>query len=90
MTRAVNSLTRVENADYVISTAHKAKGLEWGKVQLDDDFYYDVTTNGIKISPEELRLLYVACTRAQNNLDIANIAPLISGLQTGKKVIYGS
>ena len=57
---------------------------------LDDDFYYDVTTNGIKISPEELRLLYVACTRAQNNLDIANIAPLISGLQTGKKVIYGS
>lgn len=90
LSKAVNSLTDVRDADYVISTAHKAKGLEWGRVQLDDDFYYDVTTNGIKISPEELRLLYVACTRAQDNLDIHNINGLISGLKSGKKVIYGS
>lgn len=89
LTRAVNSLSHVNDADYVISTAHKAKGLEWARVQLDDDFYYDVTTNGVKISPEELRLLYVACTRAQDNLDIDKIKDLISGLKTGKKVIYG-
>jgi len=37
-----------------------------------------------------LRLLYVACTRAQSNLDIHNIKDLISGLQTGKKVIFGN
>ena len=90
LSQAVNSLSSIENADYVISTAHKAKGLEWGKVQLDDDFYYDVTTSAVKISPEELRLLYVACTRAQNNLDIHNIKDLILGLQSGKKVIFGS
>ena len=90
LSQAVNSLSSIENADYVISTAHKAKGLEWGKVQLDDDFYYDVTTNAVKISPEELRLLYVACTRAQSNLDIHNIKDLISGLQTGKKVVFGN
>ena len=89
LTQAVNSLTAVRDADYVISTAHKAKGLERSRVQLDDDFYYDVTTTGIKISPEELRLLYVACTRGQNNLDIHHISDLISGLRSGKKVIYG-
>ena len=89
LSQAVNSLTEVNNADYIISTAHKAKGLEWGRVQLDDDFYYDLTTHGIKISPEELRLLYVACTRAQGTLDIQNIQGLISGLQAGKKVILG-
>lgn len=89
VTQAVNSLTDIKDADYVISTAHKAKGLEWSRVQLDDDFYYDVTTHGVKISPEELRLLYVACTRAQSNLDIHHISDLISGLKSGKKVIYG-
>ena len=87
--QAVNSLSDPRDADYVISTAHKSKGLEWSRVQLDDDFYYDVTTHGVKISPEELRLLYVACTRAQQNLDIHHISDLISGLKTGKKVIYG-
>ena len=90
LSQAVNSLTDVRDADYVISTAHKAKGLEWNTVQLDDDFYYDVTTHGIKISPEELRLLYVACTRAKDNLDISNISDLISGFKSGKKVIYGT
>lgn len=89
LTQAVNSLTHVDNADYVISTAHKAKGLEWSRVQLDDDFYYDVTTHGVKISPEELRLLYVACTRAQQNLDIHHISDLVSGLKSGKRLISG-
>ncbi|WP_434352600.1 UvrD-helicase domain-containing protein [Psychrobacter sp. HD31] len=85
--QAVSSLSDMDSADYVISTAHKAKGLEWSRVQLDDDFYYDVSKHGVKISPEELRLLYVACTRAQQNLDIHHISDLISGLKSGKKLI---
>ncbi len=52
----------MNHADYVISTAHKAKGLEWSRVQLDDDFYYDVTTHGVD---------------------------LVSGLKSGKKLVYG-
>lgn len=90
LSQAVTNLTDIGQADYVISTAHKAKGLEWSNVQIDDDFYYDVTAHGIKISPEELRLLYVACTRAQQNLDIHHISDLIAAIKTGKKVFYQS
>ena len=86
--QAIGSLSSLEQADYIISTAHKAKGLEWANVQIDDDFYYDVTSQAVKISPEELRLLYVACTRAKVNLDIFNIQDLVNGLKD-KKVIYG-
>ena len=85
--QAIASLSSLEQADYIISTAHKAKGLEWGRVQIDNDFYYDVTSQSVKISPEELRLLYVACTRAKDNLDIHHIQDLINGLKH-KKVIY--
>ena len=88
LNQAINSLTTLDKADYIISTAHKAKGLEWSRVQIDNDFYYDVTSQAVKISPEELRLLYVACTRAKVNLDIFNIQDLVSGLKD-KKVIYG-
>ncbi len=85
--QAIQSLANPNEADYIISTAHKAKGLEWGRVQIDDDFYYDVNNQVVKISPEELRLLYVACTRAKINLDMFHIQDLINGLKE-KKLIY--
>lgn len=89
LTQAVKKLHRIDEADYVISTAHKSKGLEWSSVQLDDDFCYDVNAQSVKISPEELRLLYVACTRGKDNLDLHHIKDLVDGLKAGKKVIYG-
>lgn len=85
--KAITSLVAPAQADYIISTAHKAKGLEWNSVQIDDDFYYDVTSQAVKISPEELRLLYVACTRGKVNLDIFHIQGLISALKD-RKLIY--
>ena len=85
---AIASLSDSQSADYIISTAHKAKGLEWQRVQIDDDFLYDVTQQAVKISPEELRLLYVACTRAKLNLDVFHIQPLLHALQADTKVIY--
>lgn len=88
LNQAINSLSTLDKADYIISTAHKAKGLEWGRVQIDDDFYYDVTSQAVKISPEELRLLYVACTRAKQNLDIFHIQDLVNALQHKRKLIY--
>ncbi|WP_019520301.1 UvrD-helicase domain-containing protein [Faucicola boevrei] len=88
LNQAIHSLTTPAQADYIISTAHKAKGLEWGRVQIDDDFYYDVNNQIVKISPEELRLLYVACTRAKLNLDMFHIQDLVNALQNGNKVIY--
>ena len=50
----------------VISTAHKAKGLEWNDVLVCSDFFEAETF----LSEEEFRLFYVACTRAKNNLHL--------------------
>ncbi|MDO4426859.1 MAG: UvrD-helicase domain-containing protein [Moraxella sp.] len=84
---ALTKQTPVATADYIVSTAHKAKGLEWERVRIGDDYLYDVTNLAVKISPEELRLLYVACTRAKSMLDIHHIGNLLSGLKN-KQLIY--
>lgn len=60
--------------DLVISTAHKAKGREWAAVTLAADF--PEPENDEPLSPEELRLLYVAVTRAQHRLDIDGVPAL--------------
>ena len=86
---AIKSLTTQTHADYVVSTAHKAKGLEWNRVQISDDFLYDINRQSIKITPEELRLLYVACTRAKEILDVHHISDLLASLVLDdKKLIY--
>jgi superfamily I DNA/RNA helicase len=54
-------------ADIVVSTAHKAKGREWGSVRLAADF------PDAPDRPEELRLVYVAATRARNRLSAAAV-----------------
>jgi superfamily I DNA/RNA helicase len=68
----VDSLRRVaaravdeSQCDVVLSTAHGAKGREWGSVQISDDFLGD---DGVIPSPGEIRLAYVAVTRAQAGL----------------------
>lgn len=55
-----------KRADIVLSTAHKAKGREWEKVKLAGDF---PDPNERDISDEDVRLLYVAATRAKKMLD---------------------
>ena len=69
--QALGSMPREEDADLIISTAHKSKGKEWDKVVLAGDFVKQ-TKNGEKPAPvpaSELRLRYVAVTRAKLNLD---------------------
>ena len=56
-----------------ISTAHKAKGREWSKVRLADDFVIpekDADGKTKSIPAEEVRILYVAATRAKNALQL--------------------
>jgi hypothetical protein len=53
----------------IVSTTHKAKGLEWPSVRLADDFAF--SPEGSPLPAEEIRLLYVAATRAQDVLDIS-------------------
>lgn len=70
-------LTRVSpeaDADYIVSTVHRAKGLEWDRVHLAGDFKFKTNDEGdLSMSPEEMRLLYVAMTRAKHLLDISEI-----------------
>ena len=64
-------------ATMVVSTAHKAKGREWDHVTLASDFdKAQGTTEDADTAEEELRLLYVAATRAQSTLD-ASMVPIL-------------
>ncbi|HEY6482749.1 MAG TPA: ATP-dependent helicase [Steroidobacteraceae bacterium] len=65
--------------DYLIlSTIHSAKGMEWDTVYLlnvvDGSFPSEFSTGRAELIEEERRLLYVALTRAQNDLIL--LAPL--------------
>jgi superfamily I DNA/RNA helicase len=79
--KALHQVVPIESADYVISTAHKAKGLEWNKVLIEDDYNYKVVKGQAQIGAEELRLLYVATTRAKQVLNVHHIQPLIHTLK---------
>lgn len=61
--------TNEKDADVVVSTAHRSKGLEWDTVILNDDFS-DITN--LLLSEEartdETNLLYVATTLARKLL----------------------
>jgi hypothetical protein len=60
------------NANIVCTTAHKAKGREWGYVVVDRDFEVSISrSSDRKASFEaELRLLYVAVTRAKTAVQL--------------------
>lgn len=66
-------MPREDNADLIVSTAHKAKGREWPVVRLANDFAGSkdrAQARGEEDVPKaELRLQYVACTRAKQHLD---------------------
>jgi hypothetical protein len=64
-------------AQLIVSTAHKAKGREWETVRIADDFREprpDPQTGEAKIRPEDAMLAYVSITRAQNVLDRDGLA----------------
>ncbi len=73
--RCVDSVSPEEGAHIILSTVHQAKGREFSKVAILDDFRtkpeFLLTFRGKDIyapAPEMLRLLYVALTRAEHEL----------------------
>ncbi len=62
----------------VVSTAHKAKGLEWDTVRIADDFAVILARAAISGDKDQLaeekRLAYVAVTRARRRLDPGPLA----------------
>ncbi|MGG7579732.1 UvrD-helicase domain-containing protein [Rhizobium sp. Nf11,1] len=69
---ALNRTVDEEKADLIISTAHKSKGREWKSVRLMDDFLRSSPTDKKNSGPDlaEMRLLYVALTRAKESLEV--------------------
>jgi hypothetical protein len=86
--RVVDGLVDERRADLVISTAHRAKGREWDRVQIADDFQEPNPqapaqgASGMDAGPvvvgglrrDEAMLAYVAVTRAQLVLDRSGLA----------------
>lgn len=65
-----------DKAEMIFSTIHRSKGMEYDNVQLADDFITKESladslnnSSALKVN-EEINLLYVALTRAQNSLFI--------------------
>jgi hypothetical protein len=70
--RACDGLVGEQYADLIVSTAHKAKGREWGRVRIATDFPEPKPTDDGEpgaIPREDAMLAYVAVTRAQRVLD---------------------
>lgn len=67
---AIEQLTdSTEQADILLTTAHKSKGKEWDNVIVADDFDIE-RIFGEVIYQQDINLLYVACTRAIKKLDV--------------------
>lgn len=67
--KAIRNLSQAEG-DCIVSTAHKSKGLEFGNVMLFNDFVWNAEDSKKPLmTSDESRLIYVAATRAINNLD---------------------
>lgn len=60
------------DADIILSTVHKSKGLEFSQVILGNDFpnfvSHDLIVNHRSLKEDEINILYVAATRAINAL----------------------
>ena len=70
----LSTVSPESEADYVVSTIHQVKGLEYDSVRIAGDFRFKTDDDGkYTMDTEEKRLLYVALTRAKRNLDITAI-----------------
>ncbi|HEX2789751.1 MAG TPA: ATP-dependent helicase [Steroidobacteraceae bacterium] len=82
--------------DYlVLSTVHSAKGMEWDTVYVlnvvDGSFPSEFATGRTELVDEERRLLYVAMTRARNELQLCVPLkfPLAQQPKSGDAHVYG-
>jgi superfamily I DNA/RNA helicase len=69
-----------QKVDVVVSTVHRAKGLEWPKVRAGDDFFgprkphlAPPDAQWILPSEAEVNIAYIAVTRAQAELDMGSL-----------------
>lgn len=77
----IEKVSKAQSYDCIVSTAHRAKGLEFKTVELGDDFFWSKDKNEKIMTLEEARLFYVACTRGMNNLNIVNMVEFFKELK---------
>jgi ATP-dependent DNA helicase UvrD/PcrA len=87
----------LHDEDYlVLSTVHSAKGMEWDTVYVlnvvDGSFPSEFATGRADLIDEERRLLYVAMTRARNELHLCAPLkfPLAQQPKNGDAHVYGA
>jgi DNA helicase II / ATP-dependent DNA helicase PcrA len=87
----------LQDEDYlVLSTVHSAKGMEWDTVYVlnvvDGSFPSEFSTGRGELIDEERRLLYVAMTRARNELHLCAPLkfPLAQQPKNGDAHVYGA
>ncbi len=89
-----NYLRRTQVPPYAarlqVSTAHKAKGREWDRVLLWDDFptWWEEgwAPFGVEPDPEEENLFYVAMTRARRHLSLAKLPTALEAIADMEEV----
>jgi superfamily I DNA/RNA helicase len=85
---ALDKQADADRARVVVSTAHKAKGLEWGVVRVATDFPAPKPDDDAKefdLSREDMMLAYVTVTRAKNHLDNEGLAWVHQAVRTPAK-----
>lgn len=86
--RAVKSIEHdAQSADITLSTAHKAKGREWNSVRLAPDFLSSRSAQDHPDAASEVRLFYVAMTRAKKQLIVD---PAILAAFTSRQKVIGT
>ena len=86
---ALKSLsTSYELAHVTLTTAHRAKGLEWPLVRLGDDFLdiYDERLDE-DVRNDEINLLYVASTRAMSLLETNLYVDIAITMMKNKQIL---
>ncbi|KAF8246563.1 P-loop containing nucleoside triphosphate hydrolase protein [Wilcoxina mikolae CBS 423.85] len=80
------------NADVILVTAHQAKGLEWDRVMVADDFAPEFghkwKLRHVKYWREEACILYVALTRARKELIVKDPLKQWIAAELGKEKIF--
>jgi F-box protein 18 (helicase) len=78
------------DADIILTTAHKAKGLEWPVVKLADDFPELVANDRIidktDLESDEFNLIYVSMTRAMDQLKFDNNCSIIEFIKRHRQL----
>jgi F-box protein 18 (helicase) len=76
-------------ADILLSTVHKAKGLEWANVHITSDFPDLIEDDEFvdTLDPDEFNLIYVAVTRSMGGLRFDKDSSIRKFILEAKKLV---